>query len=340
MDGELFSASQLEELTYLRPCAKDFTLDDNLSAVGLPANNGSVWNSPEGDLGALGVLPPELLQMLLSKLDFCTLMEFRRVNRRASEVVESLPQYKAVTTYAPNVLRGILSVELSQRISCETVYEKLRTAECEQCGDFGGYLYILTCRRVCFLCLSDDKRNLPLLHSHAIRKFGVNRQILHTLPRMRSIPGTYSPNEKKSRKRLALVDSESARLAGITLHGSSSAMERHVSEITAGKLREFKKRGSQAAAGGSGTTLRRLRQPRTEDLFDGRSGNPMRFMAIIRMPWLNRISQELQWGFHCAGCQDSYFDRPLHFRRQFTVASFREHLRQHGKIRDRKHHLG
>jgi hypothetical protein len=42
---------------------------------------------------------------------------------------------------------------------------------------------------------------------------------------MRSIPGTYSPNEKKSHERLALVDSESACRAGITLHGSFSAME-------------------------------------------------------------------------------------------------------------------
>jgi len=338
MEEEPLSKSQLEDLTYPCPRLRDFILDDNLPALGFPPSNGHIRKLPKVDLGTLDILPLELLQGLLSQLDLYTLTGFRRVNRRAIEVVESIPQYKAVTTHARNVLRGILSIETGQWISCETVYEKLCTAECEQCGDFGGYLYILTCERVCFLCFSEGKRYLPLRRSHAIRKFGVNRQILNTLPCMRSIPGTYSPNEKKCHERLALVDSESAYRAGITLHGSFSAMEQYVSNISAQKLQEFNRRTSQATAEGSRPTARRLRPPRTEDLFDGRSGNPMRFMAIVRMPWLNKVSQELEWGFHCIGCQKFHRSRPLHYRRKFTVASFGEHLRQYGNIRNGKHH--
>ncbi|KAF2260327.1 hypothetical protein CC78DRAFT_589991 [Lojkania enalia] len=30
-------------------------------------------------------------------------------------------------------------------------------AECEQYSDFAGYLYILTCKRVCFLCFQRAK---------------------------------------------------------------------------------------------------------------------------------------------------------------------------------------
>jgi hypothetical protein len=224
-------------------------------------------------------------------------------------LVESFPQYKAIRKHAYNALRGTMYIETGWWITCGMVYEKLCTAECEECGDFGGYLYILTCKRVCFLCLSVDKQYLPLRYSHAIRKFGLNRPILRTLPRMRSIPGTYSPNQKKVRTHLALVDSDCARRAGITLHGSVSAMEQYVSSMAA------------------------------QDAFDGKSGNPLRFMAIVRIPWLNKSSQELEWGFHCTGCQKSHYSRPLHFRRKFTAKSFKEHLKECGNIRHGKHHL-
>ena len=131
-------------------------------------------------------------------------------------LVESLPQNKAIRKHAYNALRGIIYIEASRWITREMLYEKLLcTAECEECGDFGGYLYILTCKQVCFLCLSEDKQYLPLRYRHAIRKFGITRPILGTLPSMKSIPGTYSPNQKKVRAHLALVDSDCARLAGM-----------------------------------------------------------------------------------------------------------------------------
>ena len=232
--------------------------------------------------------------MVLSRLDIRTLTNFRRVNQLAMEVLDSILQYKAVATYAHNALRGILSLETGQWISCETLYEKLCTAECEKCGDFGGYLYILTCRRVCFLCLSTDSRYLPLPYSEAIRKFGINCSILNTLPHMRSIPGTYSPKAKKCNRRLTLVDSESAYHAGITLHGSLSAMQQYVSDVAAQKLEEYNERVLRSRAGST-------RRPRTEDIYDGLSWNPLRFVAIVRTPWFNRVSRELECGFHCIG---------------------------------------
>ncbi len=332
------SASQFQDLVYPGLRLRDFTLDDNLlNHPQSPPENGSIRKSPGVDLGALDVLPLELLHMLLIGLDLRTFTDFRRINRRAMEVVESIPQYKAVITHAHSVLLGIMSIETGRWITCQTLYDKLCTAECEECGDFGGYIYVLTCKRVCFLCFSEDKRYIPLSYSDAIRKFGVNRQILETLPRMRSIPGIYSPNEKKSRTRLTLVDYKSARRAGIALHGLSSAMEQYVSNMAAQKLQEYNKRVDQAAEG-PGSTTRRLRRPRTEDLFDGQSGNPMRFLAIVRAPWLNTVSQELEWGFHCSGCRGSYRTRPLlHCRRKFAAASFSEHLRHYGEFRNGKH---
>ncbi|KAH8725641.1 hypothetical protein GQ44DRAFT_739461 [Phaeosphaeriaceae sp. PMI808] len=338
MEEEPLSKSQLEDLTYPYPRLKDFTLGDNLPALDFPPDK-HITKTPKVDLGTLDVLPLELLQDLLFQIDLRTLAKFRRINRRAVEVVEAIPQHKAVTTHAPNVIHGILGIETGQWISCQNVYEKLCAPDCERCGDFAGYLYILTCERVCFLCFSEDKTYLPLRHSHAIRKFGINHQILSTLPRMTSIPGTYSPNERKRHERPALVDSESAYRAGITFHGSSIAMKQYVSNTLAQKLQDFNRRASQATAEESGSSTHRLRRPQTKEPFDGRSRNPMRFMAIVRMAVLKKVSQELEWGFHCIGCEKCYHNRIFHFGRKFTVASFSEHLRQCGKIRNGKHFL-
>ena len=328
------NASQFSDLTYPRLRIKDFTLDENLPT---PPDY-YIYTSPEVGLGSLGILPLELLQRILSQLDLRTLTDIRRVNHLALQFVASIPQYKAINTHASDALRGILSIETGRWITCETLYTMLCTRECEQCGDFGGYLYILTCKRVCFLCFTSEQTYLPLRYIHAIQKFGLNHQILDTLPQMRSIPGIYSPNQKKCRHRLTLVDHDCARRAGITLYGSVTVMEKHVSDIAGQKLRQYRERLSQPPTGPSASTTR---HHRTEGAFDGESGNPLRFMAIIRTPWLNRISQDVELGSYCIGCErsyDSYRNRPMHFRRKFTVDVFNEHLRQCGRIENGKHH--
>jgi hypothetical protein len=310
-------------------------LDDNLPSLRSQSNSERCHQTPRTNLGVLDTLPPELLQEILYQVDLRTLTDFRKVNRRATELVDSLPQYRAVNTYALNALHGIFSIKTGRWITCTTLYEKLCTFGCEQCGDFGGYLYLLTCRRVCFLCFSQDKRFLPLSPRRASMKFGLNSKIINTLPRMRAIVGIYSPNEKKVKTPSILVDYESALRSGMELHGSSDAMNRYVADREVEKLQSYNVR--VAAMQQSGSTACRIRQPRTSDPFDGQSGNAFRYVAIVRLPWLRAISHEVEWGFHCAGCEKSSRP-PLHYRRKFTADSFNDHLEQFGNIRDGKHH--
>lgn len=327
---------RLHGLTYPRLNLNDHTLEDNLPSPKSQPECECLGLPPRTDLGVLDALPLELLQEIMSQLDLRTLPDFRRVNRRATEVVDSLPQYKAINTHAVNALRGILSIETGCWITCATLYEKLCTPGCEQCGDFASYLYLLTCKRVCFLCFSQDRLYLPLSPRRASWKFGLDSRIIKTLPRMRVIPGTYSPNEKKVGVPSVLVDYESALRAGVSRHGSLSAMHEYVANMEARKLQAYNAR--LAAVQQSGSVTRRMRQPRASDPFDGQSGNPFRFVAIVRVPWLSRALQEVEWGFHCVGCEKSCRP-PLHYRRKFTAASFDEHLKQFGDIQDGKHHL-
>ena len=126
-------------LTYPEVRIKDFTLDVNLPKL---QYNDHIPITPNAhrDLGTLNTLPLELLHEIIHKLDIRTLTDLRHVNRRAMWLVESDPQYKTIRKHAFNALRGILCIETGRWITCEMLFNRLCTAECEQCGDFGGYL--------------------------------------------------------------------------------------------------------------------------------------------------------------------------------------------------------
>ena len=75
-----------------------------------------------------------------------------------------------------------------------------------------------------------------------------------------------------------------------------------------------------------------------DDDIESWSNAPMRFRAMLRVPWLNRRSQRDEWGFHCVGCEDLP-EWPNHARRDFIMSTFREHLEICGPIKDGVHHI-
>ncbi|KAL4905246.1 hypothetical protein BDW74DRAFT_178251 [Aspergillus multicolor] len=308
----------------------DHTLDDNETLCAL--DNGRHHPAPDATLGALDTLPLELLNMLLTLLDIRSLTDFRRVNQRAMQVVNSIPQYRTITEHAPTSLRAMLSIGTGRWISSQDLYNKLYTAECDICGDFGGYLYLLTCRRVCF-CFTQDPAYLPLWRADAARKFGLSREYLAGIPAMKTIPGFYSPRELKVQTRITLLDHDSALRAGVAVHGSVGAMGRYVSEVSSEEIERYRERALQHSAGaGSASPDPTPRQPRVEDEFDGYESNPKRFVAVVRAPVLKAQagSRMPEWGFHCVACKGHHYGRPLHWRRLYTEESFRDHLDECG----------
>lgn len=108
---------------------------------------------------------------------------------------------------------------------------------------------------------------------------GLDRQTLKTLPRMRSMPGTYSAQRFFVSEKILLIDREAAHQAGIDLYGSSVAMESYTALVLTRKQREYTKRAVKD---------RRARRPEPEDPHDSHEENPLRFMAIFRTPWLKK----------------------------------------------------
>ncbi|KZF24243.1 hypothetical protein L228DRAFT_245147 [Xylona heveae TC161] len=343
----IVSIDKLSESTYIYQNLPDHTLD-KISTL-CPLDNGRHHTSASSSkantntLGTLDQLPLELLHMTLAQLEIQSLTDFRRVNRRAMLIVDSIPEYAQIIAHVPISIRAILSIGSGSWISCQDLYQKLCTAECDICGDFGGYLYLITCRRVCYLCFAWERDYLPLLRTDVLRKFGLRNEHLAGLPSMRSLPGVYSPREIKSRARITLIDHSTARQAGIALHGTESAMEQYASNMASKRLEKYQSRKSLHELAGrvAGPTPRR---PRSEDAFDGVDSNPKRFMAIICAPFLDRRrhgpSTCIEWGFQCLACKPLHYHKPFHWRRKFTEESFQTHLRECGEIMDGKHKQG
>lgn len=316
------------EYTYVFVDQKNNTLDDIDSSCRLDKYFG--FHDPRYDLGALDRLPLEVVHLALIRLDLRSLTDFRRVNKRARLVTDSIPQYKHILAHTPGSIRASLNIGTARFFSCQDLYEKLSTAECDSCGDFAGYLYLITCRRVCFLCFTEKVDYLPLLRKDAIRKFGLCSDDLASLPCMRSFPGRYSPRGIKCRRRETLLDYSAARRAGIAVHGTVSSMEEYASEMLCKRVEAYNSRSS-------GRTGTNRRPPRSEDLFDGHCSNPRRFIGVICAPFFNVRIASPDWGFHCIACKAHHYGRPLHWRRKYTDKNFQDHLSECGKIRDGKH---
>jgi F-box associated protein len=147
----------------------EFTLDDNLSPIPAQTVNAVERDPPLYDVGIIDSLPVELVHEVLKEADLQCLINFRRVNRQAAELVESLPEYKLIMSHAQNALVASIRTGCAISITCQMLYGTLCTAKCEECGDFGGYIYLLTCTRVCETCFTQKKRFLPLKTNHAYR---------------------------------------------------------------------------------------------------------------------------------------------------------------------------
>lgn len=182
----------------------DNTLDNRFSDTSFPLQNSQQPSQPLRSLGQLEELPLELLSEVLSDLDVPTLVAFRCVNRHARAVVDSLPIFCRVVENCANVIRAVVATK-AESFTLNTLHNSLSMRDCVKCGRFGGYLYLITCERVCYFCFSRDTAFFPITES-AARRIGCTKHLLEQLPHLPSLPGPCTAFEKLSKKRIKLFD--------------------------------------------------------------------------------------------------------------------------------------
>ena len=258
------------------------------------------------------------------------------------QAVDSIPQYRMIVAHAPIALRAVLSIGTARLVSCQVIYDKLCTAECGTCGDFGGYLYLVICERVCFSCFTDHPRFLPVSQENALLMFGLRRAHLEGVPTVKTVAGIYSKDRHRLKRRITLYDPFALRKVGISVHGSSIELDEYVSEVNEELRGQYWFEYDEYEAG------RRTKKPRYARRWDREreielgllkeSTDPKRFVAVVRAPFVNLAKTDpKEWGFHCIACQGHWGPSPINYRRKFTEESFRGHVEECGEIVNGRH---
>jgi hypothetical protein len=169
------------------------------------------------ELGALTILPAELLLDIFEYLSIIDLMRFRRCNRFSSYFVNSIPPLRTVLRIAPNTVKGIMALQVSTHITVKPLYQKLYQSECDGCGELAQCIYLPTCLRACFGCLHPEDYGYfaePRSEEELRIDYGLSSEQIAARPSFRPPLCTYTNgmNKFKTGERHILYDGSSRSL--------------------------------------------------------------------------------------------------------------------------------
>ncbi|KAF5538593.1 hypothetical protein FPHYL_12492 [Fusarium phyllophilum] len=223
--------------------------------------------TPTVKLGALDILPNELLNIILRNLDLLSYFRFRHVNRRSRVLASGLREYKAVVRFGIEGFRGMLRARLATHFTFEDMYRALIDETCSFCKNFGGFLYLPTAARCCFACIENapELRVISMSALSKLTKISAKRLSSHFRYTLRTVPGIYSMRERPAvRPGLLLAEVEATR--------TLSELGLLISDV-AQKLRERSEQKNQ------------------------------RFMMSTAYPWYDPKTGQVEHGVSCKGCQ-------------------------------------
>ena len=214
-------------------------------------------------LGSLDRLPLELLHDTLFRLDMHSVFKFRQINIRSRQMVDSLKQYQMVVSHGLNLLCALLRTRLAIVISLFDFYKALCTKACTHCGDFGGFISLLTWKRCCFKCLQEAPESQVQTLAAVRKQFHLTKVELDQLRSFKTLPGIYSMKESVHKSRIAIVSVQQAILAC--------------------------RRQPHALAQAYPASLKRNQK--------------FSFMASCALPYYDKQTGKVEHGMSCAGCQ-------------------------------------
>jgi hypothetical protein len=241
------------------------------------------------NVGSLKTLPLEVVQLILNLLDLQCLTDFRAVSWSARALVDSVPKYNALIQHCPDALRALLSTRMAVYFSASQIFEALCTQDCAGCGLFGPFLDLFTARRYCITCVGNLDELLSMTAPSARKEFNLDLKTLRKIPTLLSIPGKYTEGEKKYRKRISLVRMLSASVA---------QSQREFNSVRNRPRPPPTRAPPQPSQAHSHPVSHQLLQQ-----FDGHMEDPYRFMSMLRIPFLDRRTGDLDWGVSCQACR-------------------------------------
>ena len=353
--SDLIAAKRLDELTYERHELSLLSINLAMLEQSCPLAQPHLGSSNTAGLQPLGqleVLPLEVVQRILQLMDIHTLTSMQCLNHRSNLLVTSLPQHRDIVTHAPNALRAMLGTGLASHFGIDDLHRALRSEECFQCGSFGSFLYLLSCRRCCYVCLAQAPDTLPISREDAQHCYGLPQSIISRLPCMQSLPGRYEhdqqlfpqiymnghPRKNSHEQRFALVSTQAAKEAGKAFHRSEEAMQAYEAELQhlPESMDDHRQAGNASAhllyywryvqAPG----CRKLQTSHWPHEPHRSRYEPQRFMAAIRFPTVDPSKGIGELGISCKGCRDGPWsdDDDNDWEKEYTKRGYLAHFEQ------------
>jgi len=214
-------------------------------------------------LGSFDRLPLGLLHYTLFHLDMHSLFKFRQTNLRLRQIVDSLKQYQMVVSLGLNLLCALLRTQPAIGISLLDFYNALCTKACIFCGEFSGFISLLTWKRYCFKCIQRASE-IQLQTLNAVRKqFRFTKVELDQLRVFKTLPGIYSMKESVHKSRTAVVSAHQASLI----------------------------------------CRRQPHAPGQAQLANSERNQKFNFMGSCALPFCDKLTGKVEHGISCAGCQ-------------------------------------
>lgn len=292
-------------LTWTRPSLSRITIEPEELERHCPLDNARLerrgTHQPNTHVRLLNIwnmraLPLEITHLILSLLDLKSLTDFRAVSWDSRALVDGLPEYGTIIQHAPNALRALLSTNMALYFTTTNLFRALSKQDCFICGEFGPFLDLFTCQRCCLNCVINSKALLSIPIYVAKQVFGLNSEMLSTLPTFLSLPGQYTESKKTCPRRISLL-----RLESIINAQQDNSM-----------------------ASPQAPTLQSVQVP-----WDSHVENSHRFMPMVRIPTLDQSTGKLDWGVSCQGCRFSRRDRTrgyYDFNTLYSAAGYLEHF--------------
>ena len=185
-------------------------------------------------LASLGALafPVEILEPVYWNLDIQSLTNLRSLHGHLHAALDGFPPYQAIVKHAPNVLRAILTFRLGPYISLLQLFDHLWSWKCSKCVNFGIYLNLLRCERMCYVCLKWCVQYRPLPFPQAMSIFDLpDESCLDGLPAAWTLPGLYplwrnsGPNHRPRQRcetHYPVMDPSVVEQVAIKVHGKQA----------------------------------------------------------------------------------------------------------------------
>jgi hypothetical protein len=274
------------------------------------------------DLGALSVLPNDLIFMVIEKLSIINLRKFRLCNRFSMLLTDS--RLRSTLQFASNTLKGMMALDVSAHITLPLLVSKLRKRDCDVCGQLAQYIYLPTCTRACLRCVIHPfGYKLPRLvdEEQALKMYWAKPQDLATVPSHRCLPVTLTNGLNKFRLEGSHRLYDRTFIECDRIEKGIGDGGRNFDDLNAEYRRRYMERSVRYVSMYD-------RDPTRTDitvLNDPTPDNYRVSMAVVFAPWIDASESHAERGYYCTLCLQT--DERLQDL-LYTKDMFLEHLKE------------